>query len=50
MENTKGFMEYSKRHNGNFCLNGIAYHKKRDTLILTGKKWPFLYEINILKI
>jgi len=28
-----------------YCLNGIAYNPKSDRLIVTGKKWTQLYEI-----
>lgn len=27
------------------CLNGIAWRKETDTLLITGKLWPVLYEI-----
>lgn len=27
------------------CLNGIAWRKETDTLLITGKFWPMLYEI-----
>ena len=33
----------------NHVLNGIAYHKKDDKLIVTGKLWPYLYEIEIFE-
>ena len=28
-------------------LNGIAYHPERKTIFLTGKNWPYLYEIKL---
>ena len=34
--------------NGNNCLNGIAYHQSTDQLLLTGKKWPYIYEIELI--
>ncbi len=30
-------------------LNGIAYVPERDTLLVTGKNWPLLFEIRIFK-
>ncbi len=32
----------------NDVLNGIAYDPGQDRLFVTGKRWPFLYQINIL--
>ncbi len=29
-------------------LNGIAYHKQRKNLLVTGKNWPVLYEIRLI--
>lgn len=29
-------------------LNGIAHHRQRGTLWLTGKRWPVLYEIDLI--
>lgn len=29
-------------------LNGIAYNKKNNTIIITGKCWPWLYEIELV--
>jgi len=31
-------------------LNGIAYDSLRDRLFVTGKRWPFLYEIELVPI
>jgi glutamine cyclotransferase len=28
-------------------LNGIAYDAKRDRLFVTGKLWPYLFEIEL---
>jgi len=30
-------------------LNGITYHPDRETLLVTGKRWPKLFEIKIFK-
>jgi len=35
------------RWNTGYCLNGIAYHPDTERLIVTGKKWPHLYEIQV---
>ena len=31
------------------CLNGIAYDAEGDRLFVTGKRWPSLYEIRLVK-
>jgi glutamine cyclotransferase len=31
------------------CLNGIAYDKRGDRLFVTGKLWPKLFEIQLIK-
>ena len=31
-------------------LNGIAYDEKRDRLLITGKQWPYLYEIRLIPV
>jgi glutamine cyclotransferase len=31
-------------------LNGIAYDQKTDRLFVTGKYWPYLYEIRLIPI
>ncbi len=30
-------------------LNGIAYDAKRDRLFVTGKNWPKLFEIRLIR-
>jgi glutamine cyclotransferase len=30
-------------------LNGIAYDAKHDRLFVTGKRWPKLFEIKLVK-
>lgn len=32
-----------------YVLNGIAYDKLKNTLLITGKKWPLLFELKINK-
>ncbi|MFC4212273.1 glutaminyl-peptide cyclotransferase [Pedobacter lithocola] len=34
---------------GNNVLNGIAYDKANKRLFVTGKKWPYIYEIKMIK-
>lgn len=34
---------------GNNVLNGIAYDKVNKRLFVTGKKWPYIFEIQIIK-
>jgi glutamine cyclotransferase len=31
----------------NSVLNGIAYHKERETFFVTGKNWNTLFELRI---
>lgn len=38
-----GELDYSE------CLNGIAYNHKKKLFILTGKNWPSVYIVDILK-
>ena len=44
MESNPGMKDLTKK-DINKCLNGIAYDDVTDTLIVTGKKWQYLYEI-----
>jgi glutaminyl-peptide cyclotransferase len=30
-------------------LNGIAYDTKHDRLFVTGKLWPYIYEIKLIE-
>jgi glutamine cyclotransferase len=30
------------------CLNGIAYHEENETLLITGKLWPKIFEIKLV--
>lgn len=34
---------------GNSVLNGVAYHKERETFFITGKNWNKLFEVKIRK-
>ena len=42
-----GLKEKVKQHPQLNVLNGIAYHKKRNTLFVTGKNWDKLFEVKI---
>ena len=42
-----GLKEKVKQHKKLNVLNGIAYHKKRKTLFVTGKNWNKLFEVKI---
>jgi len=45
-----GLLDVSKLPDpGNDVLNGIAYDAKRDRLFVTGKRWPKLFEIELVK-
>jgi glutaminyl-peptide cyclotransferase len=43
---TNEISNYSEKDN---VLNGIAYDKKKDRLFITGKRWPKMFEIEIVK-
>ena len=43
-----GLKEKVKQHTKLNVLNGIAYHKKRKTLFVTGKNWNKMFEVKIL--
>jgi glutamine cyclotransferase len=43
-----GLKEQVNQHPKLNVLNGIAYHKKRKTLFVTGKNWDTLFEVNIV--
>jgi len=39
----------NKRNLNSDVLNGIAYDKATDRIFLTGKKWPHLYQVRLVK-
>jgi glutamine cyclotransferase len=47
--NLSGLMEKSQLADPDAVLNGIAYDSKRDRLFVTGKLWPRLFEIKIVR-
>ena len=45
-----GLLEKSGKHvdkEGNLVLNGIAYDSAKNSLYVTGKKWPLLFEMKL---
>jgi glutamine cyclotransferase len=47
--NLTGILNKQDIKNNIDVLNGIAWDKKNKRLIVTGKWWPFLYEIELVK-
>ncbi len=47
--NFSGLLKKSDRHPDTDVLNGIAYDKENDRLFVTGKNWPKLFEVKIVK-
>ncbi len=43
-----GILPPNQKINAESVLNGIAYDAKRDRLFVTGKQWPFIFEIKML--
>ncbi len=44
-----GLLPYDQRPTNESVLNGIAYNDATRRLIVTGKNWPFLYEIELVR-
>lgn len=44
---TPGYIKYVEINN-NYCLNGIAYNNNTNQLLITGKKWPTIFEIKFI--
>lgn len=44
-----GLMPLSKRKNGTAVANGIAYNPENGYLFVTGKLWPYIYQLKLLK-
>lgn len=34
---------------GNNVLNGIAYNSAKKTFLLTGKRWDFMFEVDLIE-
>lgn len=47
--NCTGLLTPADRNENTDVLNGIAYDAKTDRLFVTGKKWPKLFEIKVVK-
>ena len=47
--NLKGLQEKAGQKGDANVLNGIAYDKKNDRLFVTGKRWPKVFEIELIK-
>jgi glutamine cyclotransferase len=47
--NLTGLLPSNQRVDGESVLNGIAYDAKHDRLFVTGKQWPTIFEIKIVK-
>lgn len=45
-----GILPEQQRVNGEAVLNGIAYDAQRDRLFVTGKQWPFIFEIKVVPL
>ena len=45
----KGILPDAQRHDAESVLNGIAYDEKGDRLFVTGKQWPTIFEIKLIK-
>lgn len=45
----KGILPDSQRNADTDVLNGIAFDKATGRIFVTGKKWPWLYEISLVK-
>ena len=47
--NLSGLLKPEERGRDTGVLNGIAYDAKSDRLFVTGKQWPFVFEIKLVK-
>jgi glutamine cyclotransferase len=43
-----GILPDDQKANSESVLNGIAYDSKNDRIFVTGKQWPFIFEIKVL--
>jgi len=44
-----GLIDKHQLANADAVLNGIAYDSKRDRVFVTGKLWPSLFEIKVIR-
>jgi len=47
--NLKGLQEKAGQKGDDNVLNGIAYDRENDRLFVTGKRWPKVFEIELIK-
>lgn len=45
----KGYAKYTTGINSNNVLNGIAFNPETKKTLITGKNWPYIYEIRLVK-
>ncbi|HRS18423.1 MAG TPA: glutaminyl-peptide cyclotransferase, partial [Bacteroidales bacterium] len=46
--NLSNILDKAYMHENIDVLNGIAWHAKNKSLFVTGKRWPILFEIQIV--
>ena len=39
--------KWSHNQYANNVLNGVTYNKDTDTFLMTGKMWPFIFEVKL---
>jgi glutamine cyclotransferase len=44
-----GILPQAERYDRNAVLNGIAYDSAGDRLLVTGKLWPKIFEIKVVR-
>src|SRR6202034_1801397 len=44
-----GLLPDNQKINEESVLNGIAYDRQHDRLFVTGKQWPFVFEIKVVE-
>ncbi len=47
--NLQELLPKKQRKNHHSVLNGIAYNKKTDHFFVTGKYWPYIFELQLIK-
>ncbi|GEM_PF-1718644 len=48
--NLQALFPKKQRKNQHSVLNGIAYNKKTDHFFITGKYWPYIFELQLMRI
>jgi len=44
-----GLLPANQKYDTESVLNGIAYDPQHDRLFVTGKRWPLIFEIEIVR-